>query len=60
MEGRLITSMPLAHSICRLVNVASMTSMLALHAMSPDLATQFKNPQMSLQELDCLMSTFVK
>ena len=56
----LVTSMDLAHSIARLVNVASAATILALQEMSPDLATKFKNPQLSLQELDQLMSLFVK
>lgn len=47
-------------SIDRIVNVASIAAVMALHEMSGDLKAQFKNPKLSLSELDHLMSSFIK
>ena len=54
----LIWPMPIIFG--RIVNVASITAAMALNEFSDKLKSQIKNPQMSLQELDHLMSSFVK
>ena len=60
MEGKFIVILALIASLGRIVNLASVAALMALNEMSDDLKLQFKNPQISLQELHDLMSFFVE
>ncbi|VDK40981.1 unnamed protein product [Taenia asiatica] len=54
-----IEFLPLMGMDSRLVNIASMAAMMSLRAMSKEMAAKFKG-QLSLQELDELMASFIK
>ena len=60
MEGRIVDTNALMLRVYRIVNMASYAGILAFQRMSSDLKLQFKNPNLSLKELDRFMSSYVK
>ena len=55
-----VNAIVLMTSVGRIVNVVSIAAIMAFHEMSGVLKAHFRNPKLSLQDLDQLMSSFVK